>query len=503
MRCQPLKVLVLGFCALVLVASCHKQERSQKSNSSAPPSAPKMWDDEALTSLDIPLADASIKLQHAPAADYYRIPAREIWKTYPVYAPGYEPPGYLAGLEQQEPEIAFDAAKFTTDGDWSKAGELVFDAPITHDNLSLLSDVRNPAWYEKNRVPITKNGIMPFYRYVIRQKGQVEVGAFSCAMCHTRVMPDGTMIKGAQGNFPFDRVFAYGFRTRLNLNMLRLVSRQLFAVPWLKPDPHARLEEMSIEEFAALYEAVPPGVISRFGSSILYPPQVPDLIGVKERRYLDHTGLVRQRTIEDLMRYLALVQGADLLDRFGPFNPSGEPPDPKTLVRYSDDQLRALALYLYSLEPPQNPNPFDDVAARGQKVFRGEGCPLCHTPPLYSNNALTPADGFKVPQEAANNPDVLLMSVGTDPNLTLRTRRGTGYYKVPVLRGLWYRGPFEHNGSVATLEDWFDPRRLSGRYVPTGFRGAGVTRRAVEGHPYGLELSLKDRRDLIAFLKTL
>ena len=499
MKCQVFKFSLLGLCALLLVASCHKQEQSQKSDSNFP----KMWDDEALTSLDLPLADASIKVQHAPAADYYRIPQRRIWKSYPVYAPDYEPPGYLADLEQREPEVAFDASQFKSDEDWIKAGELVFDAPITHDNLSLLTDVRDPAWYEKNRVPITKDGIMPFYRYVIRRKGEVEVGVFSCGMCHTRVMPDGTMIKGAQGNFPFDRVFAYGFRTRLDLKLLRLVTRQLFAVPWLKSDPHARMQEMSTEEFATLYEAVPPGVISRFGSSILYPPQVPDLIGVKDRRYLDHTGMVRQRSIEDLMRYLALVQGADVLDRFGPHTPIGDLPDVKTLVRYSDDQLRAVALYLYSLTPPPNPNKFDDAAERGEQVFQREGCKLCHPRPLYTNNALSPVEGFKVPEEARHNPDVLSTSVGTDPNLTLRTRRGTGYYKVPTLRGLWYRGPFEHNGSVATLEDWFDPQRLSDRYRPTGFRGAGVERRAIKGHRYGLKLSAKERRDLIAFLKTI
>jgi hypothetical protein len=33
------------------------------------------------------------------------------------------------------------------------------------------------------------------------------------------------------------------------------------------------------------------------------------------------------------------------------------------------------------------------------------------------------------------------------------------------------RGPFEHNGSIATLEDWFDPQRLRDDYVPTGFSG--------------------------------
>ena len=51
----------------------------------------------------------------------------------------------------------------------------------------------------------------------------------------------------------------------------------------------------------------------------------------------------------------------------------------------------------------------------------------------------------------------------------MTTRRGTGYYKIPSLKGVWYRGPFEHNGSVATLEDWFDPARLRDDYVPTGF----------------------------------
>ena len=99
--------------------------------------------------------------------------------------------------------------------------------------------------------------------------------------------------------------------------------------------------------------------------------------------------------------------------------------------------------------------------------------------------------------------DVLPQSVGTDPYLALKTRRGTGYYKVPSLKGLWYRGPLEHHGSVATLEDWFDPHRLNDDYVPTGFRGAGIRTRAVKGHSFGLTLSQQDRTALIAFLKSL
>jgi hypothetical protein len=74
---------------------------------------------------------------------------------------------------------------------------------------------------------------------------------------------------------------------------------------------------------------------------------------------------------------------------------------------------------------------------------------------------------------------------------------------VPSLKGVWYRGPFEHSGSVATLEVWFDPRRLRDDYVPTGFRGAGVSMRAVKGHRFGLDLSPVERQALISFLNTL
>ena len=207
------------------------------------------------------------------------------------------------------------------------------------------------------------------------------------------------------------------------------------------------------------------------------------------------------------MRYAALNQGADNLASYAGFIPGAKDfrslPDPAKLLRNSDEQLYALALYIYSLKPPQNPNKYERLATRGQKVFEYQGCAVCHTPPLYSNNALVAVDGFEVPEEHRKRYDILWTSIGTDSRLALQTRRGTGYYKVPSLKGVWYRGPFEHNGSVATLEDWFDARRLRDDYVPTGFKGAGVKARAIKGHPFGLDLSPSDRQALIAFLKTL
>ena len=162
-----------------------------------------------------------------------------------------------------------------------------------------------------------------------------------------------------------------------------------------------------------------------------------------------------------------------------------------------------MALYIYSLKPPPNPNKFDALAERGQKLFKSENCIMCHTPPVYTNNKLTIATGFTPPADAEQKYDILPLSVGTDPNLALKTRRGTGYYKVPSLRGVWYRGMFGHSGWCATLEDWFDPHRLRDDYVPTGYKPYGMKTYAVKGHPFGLDLSAEDRKALIAFLKTL
>jgi len=468
---------------------------------------PKIWDDAEMAALQLPLADASASGKQISADYYYQIPVRTIYKNYPVYVPGKEPPGYLEWLKQQEPQSAFDPGVLKNEADWIRAGELVFDLPIFYDNIAKIADVRDPQWYKKLDVGAAQDGTLPWFRYVVREKGKVELGTLSCGMCHTRVMSDGSVIKGAQGNFPFERAAALMATSVFTRDRMLGLERSFFSAPWVKPDPLSDIAEMSFEQIVAMHAAIPAGVVARHGTNPLFPPQVPNLIGVKDRKYLDHTGLQLHRSIADMMRYAALNQGADDLASFNGFIPGTKDfrtlPEPSKLRRNSDEQLYALALYLYSLKPPPNPHKFDRLAARGQKVFAREGCNACHTPPLYTNNALVPVDGFEVPEEHRQKYDILWASVGTDPRLALQTRRGTGYYKVPSLKGVWYRGPFEHNGSVAILEDWFDPRRLRNDYMPTGFKGAFVATRAVEGHRFGLGLSPMDRQALIAFLKTL
>ena len=358
---------------------------------------------------------------------------------------------------------------------------------------------------------LTADGTMPFARYVVRAKGRVDVGNVACAMCHTRVMPDGTAVLGAQGNFPFESVTASTL-DGAPPQALEFVFRVLSATPWDK-ESSARLSGMTLAQFQEALAGVPPGVIVRQGTSLFSPPAIPDLIGIKDRKYLDKSGLGRHRGPADIMRYAAMNQLLDALGSYGGFIPAALdartlPPPGKgqfsgTTSRYSDPQLYALAQFIYSMTPPKNPNPFDARAKRGQEVFTASGCARCHTPPLYTANKLVPADGFTPPADHLKRFDILDARVGTDPALTMTTRRGTGYYKIPSLKGVWYRGPLEHNGSVATLEDWFDPRRLRDDYVPTGWIGFGGKARAVKGHAFGLSVSENDRAALVAFLKTL
>jgi hypothetical protein len=201
------------------------------------------------------------------------------------------------------------------------------------------------------------------------------------------------------------------------------------------------------------------------------------------------------------MRYAAQVSFAEMAD-FGPYHMLS-PDTKRAQARLPDEALYALALYIYSLKPHPNPNPFNENAAAGQKIFAREGCPTCHTPPLYTNNKLTLAEGFSPPADKPATLDVLPISVHTDSGLALRTRKGTGYYKVPSLKGLWYRGHYLHDGSAGSLEEMFDPTRLEESHVPSGWLPPGTKARAIKGHEFGLELKPAERDQLIAFLRTL
>lgn len=130
----------------------------------------------------------------------------------------------------------------------------------------------------------------------------------------------------------------------------------------------------------------------------------------------------------------------------------------------------ALAEFIRSRPAPQPLNEPSAESQRGEEAFGQAGCPACHRPPLFTSDRLVGVD-----------------EIGTDPAAGLSHVRGTGYYRIPSLRGVGRSAPYLHSGIFESLELMFDPARLD--FEP--------------GHPWGLSLSEEERAELVAYLKTI
>lgn len=469
--------------------------------------APRIWNDQALAEWAAPVVGLNVRPGHFSEKEYQETPLGEWVRTYPVYFPGREPAGYWEMLRNKKPEpIITPGAR--TPAEWIAAGRQVFrelDVPSFRSyDPKHFAILRSAEEFKKLGGHPQKDGTVAGMRLVPTSKG-LALSIRECAGCHIRIMPDGSEYDGAPANDPGDglagELIAAGIQRFFKGETLAMTNWRGFAVPWIADDIHARLKTMPEEEQGLLFASNIVGTFPRFNGSPYYTTKIPDLIGVGERKYIDATATHRLRDSEDIARYAALINCCDAAD-FGPHRMLSD--EQRVVVDpFSDDLLYALAQYIVSIEPPANPHAGASRAAAGKKIFVSEGCAACHTPPLYTNNKLTLAQGYRPPEDHPFTADILPISVGTDPNLALKTRKGTGLYKIPSLKGVWYRGLYGHDGSVASLEDWFDAARLRDDYVPTGFKGYKVEHRAVPGHEFGLHLAADDKAALIAFLRTL
>ena len=487
-------------------------------------SIPKVWDDVALADWVTPVAGLNVRPTHMSEREYYSMP-ESILRSYPVYMPGREPEGYWEKLQHMDPEPLIRPETLKTEEDWIAAGRLVFDQAslpqMITDDPRVISEMRSREFLEQQRVKPAADGTIPGFRWMPTKGGVRLSKGGSCVGCHSLTRDDGLRVPGASARAEISRARPFptgGLRADYLESANHLVRGaspffmdgetlgtqlyQAWGVPWLKDDPNQRLRNLKMDDYEAYVTAERMGgAITRWNGSIYFPAKIPDLIGVKDRKYFDHTATHLHRGIGDLMRYAAQVSFAEVAD-FGPYHVL-LPGTKRVRERWPDAALYALALYIYSLQPPPNPNPYNEKAEAGHKLFEREGCPICHTPPLYTNNKLTLAQGFTLPSDKPDTLDVLRISVGTEVGLALKTRKGTGYYKVPSLKGVWYRGHYLHDGSAASLEEMFDPDRLEATHVPGGWLPPGQKTRAIKGHEFGLKLKPTEREQLIAFLRTL
>jgi hypothetical protein len=468
---------------------------------------PRIWDEKALEDWATPVAALGIRPGHFTAAEYYAIPGENL-RTYPVYRPDREPPGYWEWLRKQKPQPLVDASKLHTRADWVKAGETAFQ-DLTGNTFGTsdpekIKVYRDPKAYAG--IWTKADGTLLVDRWVVTDHG-VELRVTACTACHAMFRADGRVLWSAPQN-----ALPAGSRdfTPIRLTQKsaaeprRITVWRGFTVPWA---PDERIEKLRDAQegdaaLARLLQSRIAGVVSRIHGSPYYTTKIPDMNNLQYSRYLDATGTHQLRGPEDVARYAAFVTGTDPME-FGNYKLlQGE--QRRLKFRYADEVLYAIGVYLMSLEPPPNPDVAPaGVIARGQEIFARETCANCHTPGNYTNGKLTIAQGYIPPADHPLKADIIKRSVGTDPGLATKTRKGTGLYKIPSLRGLWYRPLLLHDGSVASLEEMFDPARLRPDHEPGGWKGPGVTKRAIPGHLFGLSLNVEDKAALLAFLRSL
>src|SRR5881296_529452 len=185
------------FVALVRIQAQTSSSREEKTKT------PKIWDERQLATWNLPVAGVNTKPRHYSEAEYYAAPVDNL-RTYPVYHPDREPPGYLKSLEQRGAEPLIEVGKARTRSEWVEAGRRVFDEldfPLARtSDRRVLDYFRSAKALEKYPMRVDREGRLIDFRWIVERTGQVKLGIRDCATCHSRLMPDGSVLAGAQAN---------------------------------------------------------------------------------------------------------------------------------------------------------------------------------------------------------------------------------------------------------------------------------------------------------------
>jgi mono/diheme cytochrome c family protein len=252
---------------------------------------------------------------------------------------------------------------------------------------------------------------------------------------------------------------------------------------------------------------------------------------LKKKRTIYHTGTGHSRSVRSLMQFM-------LVPTVGPETFAKEE------ATFADIQA-----YLLNLTPPKYPYPIDRrLAARGEKLFN-QTCARCHgtygAKWTYPNKIVpideigtdrTRYDGFAREWGEFYNKSWFAQEKRADGKVGYPVTGSVGY-QAPPLDGIWATAPYFHNGSVPTVyhvlnsktrpkiytrsfrtgKEDYDPVKL-GWKVRVLQRGPDPDLPALEqrkvydttqpgrgngGHTFGDDLTERQRRAVIEYLKTL
>ena len=217
-------------------------------------------------------------------------------------------------------------------------------------------------------------------------------------------------------------------------------------------DPDERPEDIEGTPTALHYD-LGPGRADVQGDGEFNPFAFPDLGGLADMPYLQHNANWIHGGVATLAIRCATLFITSNLERSRV---------PRALSWATASFFRS-----FNAPPPLDSDPGPDAEA-GRAIFDEAGCEECHAPPTYTSDRLVSLD-----------------EIGTDPAAGTSPRRGTGYYRIPSLRGVGRTAPYLHHGAVPSLDELLSPEREE------------------PGHDYGLDLDEEQRAQLIAFLRSI
>ncbi|MBI5849703.1 MAG: hypothetical protein HZB39_01475 [Planctomycetes bacterium] len=141
----------------------------------------------------------------------------------------------------------------------------------------------------------------------------------------------------------------------------------------------------------------------------------------------------------------------------------------------------AMAIATYERELVPDRTPFDlgtlsPIARLGEQVFNGVGrCNVCHAPPLFTDHNFVNLGVRPIAEDLGRS---IVTGLPAD----------RGAFRMPSLRNVALRGPFDHNGRLRTLDDVVAFYDRGGDFPPAT---PAIT---------PLFLGAQQKRDLIAFL---
>lgn len=328
----------------------------------------------------------------------------------------------------------WDGARPDTLAGWQALGRRVFFGYPLRAEVFAEHALARPEVGAAVGLTAAADGSVPGATVFVDVDGEARVG-ITCALCHVAIEGGEVVVGRAR------RDFDYGG--------MRLAYHRDTGAP-LDPELARRMASWG------------PGRADITEDDDEDPVAIPDLWRLRELGALTQAATLRHAELgEDAPLALAIRQETQLLHAN------------HERVRPPRELAWALALFLYSIEPPPLPaRAIDPAARRGAALFAAH-CEGCHGDPGGS--------GAPVAAEL----------VGTDPALARGTARGTGLYRPAPLHRIADAGPYLHHGVVPTLAELLDPARLRDDH-----------RGGAQGHAFGTELAAAERADLIAHLRT-